>query len=117
MTYLYKLKKLLHFCIHINSILLFFILLFIFNSPVDCSVNLERSKSNSSQVGFRGGVFYTTSKHKEYGMNVISEHDSIRKALIYSPEENFVQIERHSDNYSQTDASLTFSEVAKKFRN
>ena len=117
MTFLSTIKTCLHFCTKKNIFFFCFLLIISLETTILSSVNMKSSSSNSTHTGFRGGVFYATKSHQDIGMNVISEHDSIRKALIYSPEDNYVQIELENKNRSNNSTRLSFSDVANQYQN
>ena len=118
MTFLSKLNPSKQFCTNKYLIISITILkLLIAISSLNASVNLSNANKNTPKSGFNGGVFYITKSHKTISDKVLSHHNSLKKALIYSPESNYVQIENNTSLSILSTPPLTFTEVAQKFQN
>ena len=86
----------------------------ILSSFLFASVNMTNSGYDTAKTGFHGGVFYLTKKHSSVGKKVISQHSSADKALIYSPESDFIEIKVVNSLTAANTSNLSFSDVVNK---
>ena len=118
MTFLSKPNTSKQYCINKHLVFTITILkLLIFISSLNASVNLSNANKNTPKSGFNGGVFYIKKSHKNISDKVLSHHNSLKKALIYSPDSNYVEIENNRSISILSQPALSFTEVAQKFQN
>jgi hypothetical protein len=89
----------------------------LFSGYIFASVNMTNSNAKSPKSGFHGGVFYISKDHKEISNKILAQHNAIKKALIYSPETDYIKIEPEKSLTLLNQQALTFSEIAIKFQN
>lgn len=115
MTFLSKSFSFRHFCTIITFTI--FTLNTLSTSSIIASVNMNSTNKNNPKEGFHGGVFFITKDYRKVGEKLLSQHNILKKALIYSPDSNYVEFESETTLTPLNSSNLSFTEVTQQFQN
>tara|TARA_B100001094_G_scaffold322808_1_gene372691 strand:- start:645 stop:881 length:237 start_codon:yes stop_codon:yes gene_type:complete len=78
---------------------------------------MKSTNKNNPKEGFHGGIFFITKDYRKVGEKLLAQHNILKKALIYSPDSNYVEFESQHTLTSLNSSNLSFTEVTQQFQN